>query len=130
MPTATSTLRIFYASCLAGATCVHIATHIQYGVLLGGLANGGYPFATRIFWSSLTLFDPLAALLLFVRPRAGLALASAIITADVAHNSWILYHFGMAPTAAYCAQVGFLVFFLSTLRIALRGISRNEQKTA
>lgn len=123
MTRASFILRIIYAVCLAGATCVHVATHVQHGVLLGALEGYGYPAVTRVFWSSLTLLDPLAALLLFFRPRAGLALAGAIIVCDVAHNSWILHRFGMAPDAAYWAQVAFLLFLFVTIRMAWRGAS-------
>ena len=58
----------------------------------------------------LLLLDPLAALLLFIRPPAGLALVGAIMVSDVAHNSWILIHFSWAPDAAYWAQVFFFCF--------------------
>jgi hypothetical protein len=122
MTKASLTLRIVYAVCLSGATCVHVTTHVQYGVLLGVLEGYGYSSATRFFWSSLTLLDPLAALLLFIRPRAGLALAGAIIISDVAHNSWILQHFGRATDAAYWAQVALLIFLFATISIAWRGV--------
>ena len=110
MTKASLTLRIIYAVCLAGATCVHVATHVQYGVFLGGLEVRGFSLGTRVFWSALTLLDPLAALLMFFRPHAGLALAGAIIICDVAHNSWILHHFRMASDAGYWAQVAFFCF--------------------
>jgi hypothetical protein len=101
---------------------------IQYGVRLGALAAYGYPLVTRFFWSSLTLLDPLAALLLFMRPHAGRALAGAIIVSDVVHNSWILYHFGKTPDAAYWAQVAFLLFLSVTIRIAWRGSQPSCEK--
>ncbi len=123
-------LRIIYAVCLAGATCVHVATHVRYGVLLGALEAQGLPQGTRFFWSSLTLLDPLAAVLMFIRPHAGLALAGVIIVSDVAHNSWILHHFRIAPDAAYWAQVAFLLFLLATIRIAWRGASPLKKKSS
>ena len=128
MTKASLALRIIYAVCLTGATCVHVATHIQYGPLLGALEGHGYPVITRVFWSSLTLLDPLAAMLLFFRPRAGLALAGAIIISDVAHNSWILHRFGIAPDAAYWAQVAFLLFLFATIRVAWQGASRTKKE--
>lgn len=129
MTKASLTLRIVYAVCLAGATCVHVATHVQYGLLLGALEDHGFSLGTRLFWSSLTLLDPLAALLMFYRPHAGLLLAGVIIASDVGHNSWILHRFGMAPDAAYWAQVAFLLFLIATVRVAWRGAVSNE-KTA
>ncbi len=127
MTKASLALRIIYAVCLTGATCVHLAAHFQYGVLLGALEGHGFSQGTRLFWSSLTLLDPLAALLMFYRPRAGLALAGAIIASDVAHNSWILHHFRMAPDAAYWAQVVFLLFLFATIKVAWRGAVPNEE---
>ena len=123
------TLRIVYAACLVGATCVHVATHVQYGVFLGALAGYGYSPITRFFWSLLTLLDPLAALLMFIRPRAGLALAGCVVICDVAHNSWILHHFARAPDAAYWTQVAFLLFLAATIGIAWRGTSLVKPET-
>jgi hypothetical protein len=122
MATPSLTLRIVYTACLAGATCVHVATHLRYGVFLNALEGLGYSLLTRVFWSSLTLLDPIAGLLMFIRPRAGLALAVAIIVSDVAHNGWILHHFGRAPDAAFWAQVAFLIFLLATIVTAWRGL--------
>lgn len=121
-------LRIVYALCLAGATCVHVVTHVQYGVLLGTLEGYGYPAFTRFFWSSLTVLDPLAGVLMFIRPYAGLILAGVIIVSDVAHNSWILHRFGRAPDAAYWAQVAFLLFLFATIKVAWRGALPNERR--
>ena len=114
-------LRIIFALCLIGATCVHVATHLRFGVFLGALDGTGFPFFTRIYWSSLTIIDPLAAVLLFVRPRAGLVLATAVIVSDVVHNSWMLHHLQSGPDAMYWAQVAFLVFLLATVSTAWRG---------
>lgn len=115
------TLRIVYALCLTGATVVHITIHAQFGVLLGALEAAGYSLATRVFWSSLTLLDPLAVVLLFTRARVGLVLTSAVIISDVAHNSWLVYRAGGTSDPKYWAQVAFLVFVLATGKIAWRG---------
>jgi hypothetical protein len=115
-------LRIVYALCLAGATCMHVVLHVRHGVLLGELEGVGIPPVSRYYWSSLTLLDPLAALLMFIRPRVGLALAGGIIVSDVAHNSWIWHHLGTGPGAAYWAQVTFFIFLLATISVAWRGV--------
>jgi hypothetical protein len=47
------------------------------------------PLFTCIYWTSLTFIDPLAAILLFYRPRIGLILTFLIIFSDVIHNTWI-----------------------------------------
>lgn len=120
-------LRIVYAVCLAGATCTHVALHLEYGMLLEGLDGHGVPPGSRYYWSALTLLDPLAALLMFFRPRAGLALAGGIIVSDVAHNTWILQHLHITFDARYWAQVAFLVFLFATFRFAWRGVPPNPE---
>lgn len=117
--------RTLYALCLVGATCTHVALHLQQGILLAGLEPYGFSKATLLFWSSLTLLDPLAVLLLFLRPRVGLSLAAAIIIVDVAHNSWILYRFNQTAGFTYWSQVSFLVFLLATLPFAWRGLPQS-----
>ena len=123
---ASLTLRVIYALCLAGATCTHVVLHLRHGVLLGGLEGFGIPLLSRYYWSSLTLLDPLAAWLMFVRPRAGLALAGAIIVSDVAHKSWELYRSGAPSGMMYWAQIAFLLFLFATIRVAWRGASPSE----
>ena len=76
-------IRVVYAVCLVVATVNHIRLVHAWGWVPSHL-----PIATALYWSSLTFFDPLAAALLFVRPRAGIVLTIAIIASDVAHNSW------------------------------------------
>jgi hypothetical protein len=114
-------LRIFYAACLVGATCVHLDLHFRSGVVLGDLTILGYPLFSRLYWSALTLLDPLAAVMLFVRPHAGLLLAAAIIVSNVTHNSWMLYWMNQTPDLRYWCQVSFGIFLLTTYRIAWRG---------
>jgi hypothetical protein len=74
---------------------------------------------TRIYWTSLTVLDPLAAVLLFVRPRVGIVLTVAIITSDVLHNTLV----GLPSlNAMYLSQVIFLLFVGATVYVAWRGV--------
>jgi hypothetical protein len=73
-------LRSIYATCLALATITHVLVDVRYGVFLAGLEPLGYPIGVRSYWASLTFLDPAAAILLFVCPRAGLALTSRWLT--------------------------------------------------
>ena len=76
-------IRSVYALCLFGATVNHVrAIHAR------GWLPAGLPAGTAVYWGSLTFLDPFAAILLFVRPRLGVALTAAIITTDVLHNVW------------------------------------------
>jgi len=63
-------------------------THIQW-ILKNGFLSEKYNASiwSTIFWDSLTLLDPLAAILLVVKPKSGLYLTLLIILADVIHNN-------------------------------------------
>ncbi len=65
-------------------TSTHVVWAIQNG-LLSEKYNASL-FST-LFWDSLTFLDPLAALLLIIKPKAGLYLTLVIIVADVIHNN-------------------------------------------
>jgi hypothetical protein len=117
-------LRAIYAICLLGATCTHVALLSRHGVLWD---YGGAHLLTRIYWTSLTVLDPLAALLLFVRPHVGLILTVLIIVSDVLHNTLV----GVPPlNAMYLSQIAFLIFVASTVYIAWRGASSEPQHEA
>jgi hypothetical protein len=71
-----------YVFAFAVATLCHL-----FDIARGGwLPYTKYAFGLNVFWTSLTFLDPLAIVLLLKRRRAGLGLALAIITADVAVN--------------------------------------------
>jgi type III secretory pathway component EscT len=57
--------------------------------------------------------DPLAAALLFFKPRWGVVSTIAIMLADVAHNSWA-FTSGRGDIAALVLQATFLGFVLGT----------------
>ncbi len=108
-------LRVIYAICLLGGMSTHAATLWQHGLFWN--YGGGIPQVTRAYWTSLTLLDPLAAILLFVRPRAGVIATVAIISTDVGHNLWFCSHFHLALNWMVWAQIAFLIFVVATLPI-------------
>jgi len=78
-----------------------------------------------MFWTALAFADPLAAVLLFVWPRAGLVLTTAIIVLDVLHNSIVFSGVIADPSwlylwtyTAFALQIAFLVFVITTVRTA------------
>ena len=73
---------LVFAVCLAGACIIHVGDLWQHGWLPYRFA----PLPLNVYWTSLTFFDALAAALLLLRPRTGLALALLIIASDVALN--------------------------------------------
>jgi hypothetical protein len=110
-------LRAIYALCLLGATWTHLQVAIAHG--LNWDYGGAAPF-TRLYWTSLLFIDPLTALFLLVRPRAGLILCVAVIVTDVAHNSWFALHHPIRMDL-YLSQIVFLLFVAFTVRTAWRG---------
>ena len=71
-----------YVIAFAVATICHLLD-IGRG---GWLPYTKYAFGLNVFWTSLTILDPLAIALLLYRRRVGLCLALLIITVDVAVN--------------------------------------------
>lgn len=122
-------IRIVYALCLAGATFNHVRA-----VLADGWVPSHLPLASALYWSSLTFLDPLAAILLFVRPRVGIALTFAIIASDVAHNLWFIAAHPLRPSFVedvtangfMLSQLAFLLFVLATAPVAWKAAERRR----
>jgi hypothetical protein len=114
-------VRIIYALCLAGATINHVWAVLAYGWFPQQLSQ-----ATALYWSSLTFLDPLAALLLFIRPRVGIALTVLIIVSDVGHNLWFIathplhgsFVKDVSSSGFMMSQIAFLLFVAATVRVA------------
>ena len=109
-------LRLADAACLMVGAASHLSLLLRHG---WDWNYGGEPIGTVMFWSSLTLLDPVAAVLLVARPRIGLLCTLAIMVADVAHN-WVVV--GMRTGADYrlIDQTAFLLVVLATIRFAWR----------
>ena len=111
-------LRAIYAVCLTGASYNHAYIVFIYGLQWD---YGGLPLFVCLFWTALTFIDPLAALLLLARPKAGLGLTAAIIVSDVALNAWVGVNYGF-HWPPFLAQLLFLVFVIATIRTAWSGL--------
>jgi len=87
---------------------------------------GGVPQASAIFWTSLTVIDPVAVMLLFLRPNLGVTATAVIIIVDVIHNVWIVARYfppvlhGLAHSPAVIEQIVFMVFVVLTAPFAWR----------
>jgi len=66
-------LRTIYALCLLGAIYNHRSEIIRHGLLWD---HGGFPGFATTFWTMLAVLDPTAVILLFVRPKLGVAATS------------------------------------------------------
>lgn len=84
-------------------------------------------FTSRLYWAMLTILDPLAAVLLFIKPRTGIRLTIAIMVSDVIHNTYYVAANDQWLAPFYLAQVGFLVVVLGLAPVAARaGPSRGH----
>ncbi|MCD9569071.1 hypothetical protein [Pseudomonas protegens] len=124
MPRVSLCIRLLFALCLLAATFNHLRAAFEHGLLWDYGYGAVTPLLSRAFWGSLTLFDPLAALLLLVRPRWGLLLTLAIILLDVLHNSLYVAAHGQWLETFYLSQVGFALAVLLCLPLAWRGLGR------
>ena len=71
------------------AFVVGTVCHVLDIVQGGWLPYRRYALGLNLFWTALTFADPLAALLLIYRRRAGVCVALSIISIDVAVNATV-----------------------------------------
>lgn len=108
-------VRVIYAICLVGAGFNHLSTLLTHGLFWD---YNNAPLFTRFFWTSLTFFDPIAELLLFLKPKLGLTLTFLIIFIDVLHNGWmLLLEERSLFNYMYISQFLFLIIVVLTIRI-------------
>jgi hypothetical protein len=114
-------LRTIYALCLLGATYNHWVVIYQHGFEWD---YGGVARASATFWTALAFIDPAAVLLLFVKPKVGVAATMGIIVVDVIHNLAVVAHYHpplletVAASPQVLAQIAFLLFVLATAQVA------------
>jgi hypothetical protein len=119
-------VRVVWAACLLLATLNHARILAQHGL---SWDYGGVSAASAFYWSSLTIVDPLAAALLFIRPTIGIPLTLAVITTNVAHNLAILamssgtgeFLSRAISSWVIVSQVGFMFFTVASAPTAWRG---------
>ncbi len=83
-------LLIFLSLLLGAASWNHLKDLILHGILpYSTLYNA--PMILNIYWTSLTIFDPIGIGLLLTRPRIGLWYVTVLITTNVMINSYASY---------------------------------------
>lgn len=112
-------IRSLYALCLAGAARNHVLIVAEHDWQWD--YGGVLPFVAT-FWTALTLLDPLAIFLLWLRPHAGLALTTAIIVSDVLINAGVGLRYGF-DWLFFGAQALFMLIVLATVGRAWRGLA-------
>jgi len=100
-------------------------SHLVDIVLNGWLPYDFAPLAFNLYWTALTLLDPLCILLLLSKRRWGLIVLIAIMVTEVAINAYAtargLLAGGFAYNASLWLQAAFLLFVLLTARRVWRG---------
>jgi hypothetical protein len=123
-----------WAACLLIGGANHARILLQHGLWWD---YGGVAWPSALYWSSLTILDPLVAAFLFVRPRMGVVSAVALIITNVIHNVAVLAHH--APSGEFLArasnpflvsQVGFMLFVCLTARTAWSGLQSGHGQAA
>jgi hypothetical protein len=94
------TARLMIVALVAGLA-VGMSTHLENFMRAGFRPRPDLPLACNLFWSSLTVVDPLVALLLLARPRAGVWVVLGLVALDLCVNVAVLGF--IAPVRAQLA---------------------------
>ena len=107
--------RLVISLLVAGFT-IGTITHTLLVINVGWIVFDDAPVWMNVYWTALTVLDPLAAILLIWRRQTGLILAATIIVSDVAINSHALYGLGLPlPFAGLQFQTLFCGFLLGSI---------------
>lgn len=100
-------------SLLVAGFLIGTTTHILHLVNVGWVVFETAPAWMNVYWTALTVLDPIAAMMLVRHRRVGLALGILIMVSDVALNSYALYGlrlpFGFVSLQAQTVFCGFLL---------------------
>jgi hypothetical protein len=127
-------VRSIWAACLLIGGVNHARILIEHGLFWD---YGGVSRASAAYWSSLTILDPLAAALLFVRPKAGIVVTILLIVTNVIHNLAVTARFAPAgallPRVAsdpfILSQIAFMLFVAATAHMAWKGMAGAAART-
>jgi len=114
------------------AMLIGTMTHLTWIIKNGFLSvNYNAPLFAKFFWDGLTFVDPIAAILLVIKPKIGIWMTLIIITVDVFHN--FILCFRNVPDSNYFSywitgnwmlmcQIFFLSFVLVTFKSSIKEI--------
>ena len=124
-------IRSIWAACLVIGGVNHASNLLRHGLFWD---YGGVAWASAAYWSSLTLIDPIAAALLFVRPKVGILSTIVLIVTNVIHNLAVTAYYapeGAFLTRAYTSpfmvsQIVFMLFVGATTWVAWSGVASSR----
>jgi hypothetical protein len=115
LPTSARALKVFQVLWVIGFL-VGTTTHTA-DLIFGGLdVYSGFPPGVRLFWVSLTILDPVTAVLIILRQRSGIVLGSAVIIADIAVNWTVFATIGGLSVFGVVSQSLFAALIAATAR--------------
>jgi len=95
----------------------------------GFLPYEKHPMALRLYWTSLTLFDPLAIVLFYLSLPKGLYLVVAIMVSDVVINFYATYTFwnsSFSQNTSFQMQLFFGIVVVITVPFILKYMKRES----
>lgn len=84
--------------------------------MFGWLPYEFMPLGFNLYWTSLVFLDPLAAVLIWIRPVWGLWLGSVIMASDLLVNAWTVFGAGyseLLPSLGFQAIFAAFVFYVA-----------------
>jgi hypothetical protein len=125
-------VRSLWAACLLIGGLNHARILLRHGL---SWDYGGIGWPSAAYWTSLTILDPIAAALLFLRPKVGIVSAILLIATNVIHNLAISARYAPEENLLTLAtanpfiisQIGFLLFVGATARIAWKGVDSERE---
>jgi hypothetical protein len=128
-------VRTIWAACLLIGGANHAFTLLQHGLFWD---YGGVGWVSAVYWSSLTVLDPVAAALLLLRPRIGIPATVVLIVTNVIHNLAIAARYApeddlltrAVANPFIISQIGFMLFVGATTHIAWKGIRDRRERHA
>ena len=110
-------------------------THLLW-IINHGFFSAEYNVGVLFGWDSLTFLDPIAAVLLILRPKAGVWMTAIIIVADVLHNGILCFSVLVSTDVPviswaknewmFCMQLFFGLFVVATFKGNLIALKRNR----
>ncbi len=110
---------IVYTASFLGATYNHVMDLILHGLFPYQRLNDSVSFLLNVYWTLLTIVDPLAIILLWISIDLGLVAYGLVIISDVIINyTFMISTYGLASVLNFgqISQMLFLIFYLSTAR--------------
>lgn len=126
-----SVILIIFICAFTGAFFNHAADIISKG-LFPYTKMYGAPESFNLYWTSLTILDPLAVAVLFVNVRLGYLFGLCIMLTNVPVNLYanvVYWRLPILENPYFLMQATFLVFLLVTGRRIWRGAGSERKKS-